>query len=105
MCLPVHGAHASDEIRRRDVLQQIRFGASHERALDVIVRVERRENDEHGIGVLASDLLHDLDAVQSRHPEVDERHVRSLPSIQRNRRLAIGRLGDDFDVWLFAQNL
>jgi hypothetical protein len=99
----VHGPNAGDEIRWRDVFQQIRFGASHECALDIIVRVERREHDEHGIRVLSTDLFHDLGAVQGRHPEVDERDVRSLTSIERDRRLAIGRLSDDFDLWLFVQ--
>jgi hypothetical protein len=49
-------ADAGNEIGRRDVFQEIRLGAGHECPLDVIVRIERGEDDEQGVGVLASSM-------------------------------------------------
>ena len=42
--------------------------------------------------MLPSDLLHDLDAVERRHPEVDERDIGLHAPVQRDRCGAIGRL-------------
>ena len=73
---PGDAADRIEQLLPRRVLEQVAARAGVERARDVGVGVVGGEDQDAGRHVLAAQALDGLDAVELRHAQIDERHVR-----------------------------
>jgi hypothetical protein len=72
----VHGAHCGGELLGRDGLEQESARACPKGRVDVLVHVEGGQDQHSAAGSGCGDQPSGLDAVQLRHPDVDQRDVR-----------------------------
>ena len=88
------------------VLQQEAACAGLQRAVDVLVEVEGRDDDDGDrIGdVGAGELPRGLDAVDLGHADVEQAHVGPQSSCQRDRLAPVGRVPDDLDIRLRVED-
>ena len=98
-------AHRADEIDGLGVLHEESARAGADRARDVLVELEGRDDDdldrpECGVG---GDLLGGPESVAVRHPDVQQCHVDGSGAERAQQLLAAGCLGDDLDVGLGVQ--
>ncbi len=98
--------HGLDEQLRPGVLEQKASGAGPKRAVDVLVQVERRDHHHrHRVGdAPPREELGHLDAVEPRHPDVDQAHVGAEPARELDSGVAVGGLADDLDVGLGVED-
>jgi hypothetical protein len=87
------------------VFQEEPGGASPEGVEDVLVEVERREdqNARRGQPVVAGDASGEFDAVHLRHPDVHQDDVGPLPNRELHGAASIGGFPDHVDVGGAAQ--
>ena len=97
--------HRVHQLGRRGVLEHEPARPGQQRAGDVLVQVEHRQ-DEH-LRPAGREVPHQLagrrDAVQQRHPDVHHHHVRHQPAALLDRRGAVRGLADHDHVGLRAQ--
>jgi len=75
-----------------------------ERAVDVLVEVERREHEHPGRILLLEQEAGRGDPVQLRHPYVHQDDIRLQLARQRHGLLAVSSLADDVDLRIGAQD-
>src|SRR5512132_243054 len=92
------------QLLRRSVLQKEPAGAGAERIVNVLVEIERREDQDLGGPVLGGDPTRRLDAVHRGHPHVHHDDVGTLPGERTYRVGAVDRLADDLDVLLGVED-
>ena len=97
--------HGVQQIDRQRVLQQEPAGAGTQRLVDVLVEVERGEDDDprRRQRVVARDPPGRLEAVHHRHPNVHQHHVGPFAGGECNRLGAVARLADHLDVGLAGE--
>ena len=66
-----------EELLRRHALQQVSPRTRFECALHLYIALERRKDDNSGIGKLRPNGDHHVDATEIRHPKIDQGNVRS----------------------------
>ena len=99
-----HRSHRRRQIVATDVLQQESAGAGAQRFVDVLVEIEGR-HDQHTHGVVTGEHSPGrLEAVEARHPNVHQHHVRLLGIDELQRFEPVGGLADDDDVGLRGQD-
>ena len=100
------GPYRLDEQRRAGVLEDEADGAAAQRAVDVLVEVERRHHDDpQRVGdVGPGQRPGHLDAVDAGHPDVDQAHVRPQPAGQLDGLDAVDGFADHGDVGLVLQD-
>jgi len=93
------------QLRGRGVLEYEAARPGQQRAGDVLVEVEHREDEDlRPAGREVPDQLAGRgDAVEQRHPDVHHHHVRHQQPGPVDRFGAVGRLADHFDGGLGAQ--
>jgi hypothetical protein len=97
-----HDLDRPDQLDRLDVLEEEAAGAGSQGIDDVLVELEGRE-DQHPDVVecgVSSDLAGRLDAVDLRHLDVHEHHLRPLRPGQLNRVATVGGHTDHLDTGL-----
>ena len=74
--------------------------------MDVLVRVERRDDDDGGgfLDIGPREQSRGLDAVQVRHADVQQAHVRAQLARECDGLPSVGGLTDDLDVGLAGQD-
>jgi hypothetical protein len=94
-----------DQLGRVGVLYQKAGRARAEAVEDVLVQLERGQDDHvHAVQAgLCGDPAGRLDAVQARHPDVHQQHVGLLLDGQPHRRVAVRHRTHDADVVLRVQ--
>jgi hypothetical protein len=92
--------HRADQILRLGVLEQEAARAGPQRLVDVIVGLERGQDDDlhPGQGAVRGDPAGGLEAIDPGHPDVHQDHVGALGARQLHRLLAVDRLADHLDV-------
>ncbi|GAA4715446.1 hypothetical protein Prum_004610 [Phytohabitans rumicis] len=95
---PGSGANRVGELLAGGVLEQVPDRAGFDRAFDVGVRLVRGEDQHPGTGAARDDLGGGPDAVEPRHPQVDQCHIGRQPLDEVDGLPAVGRFGDDLDA-------
>ena len=95
----VDGPH---QLRRLRVLDEEAGGASSQRVEDVLVELERREDQHLDVSQLriVGDRPGRLQAIDTRHADVHQHDVGTLPAHELQRRRAVAGLADDLDIVL-----
>src|ERR1700683_780365 len=97
------GAYRGQQFLKRAALQREPARPGAQRLEDVLVQVERGEDEDPGAGTTASfgkNLPRGLDPVQHRHPDVHDDDGRGEAGRELDRLPAVGRLADDLQVVL-----
>ena len=92
------GADRAHELGGLDVLEQVAGGARAQRREELVVVAEAGQHDHPRAG--APQALERADAVEPRHHEVEQDHVRVGARGGVDGGLAVAGLGDDLDVVL-----
>ena len=95
-----HDPDRLEELLGRVVLQDESAGAGSERLVDVLVQVERRQDQHPGRVVGGEDPPRRLEPVELRHADVHEHDGRVEAGGLVDRLEPVARLGDDLDVRL-----
>jgi hypothetical protein len=98
------GADGIGELLGRDVLEHEATRSCGHRFVDVLVQLERREDQNADSGKLARDAACRLDFVSFRHSDIHEDHVRGELSREFNGLRAVAGFSDDGDVGLRFEN-
>ena len=95
-----------DEVGRRHVLEQESAGPGAQRLDDVLVGVERRQDQDVRVrrDAVADDPAGRLDAVEDRHPDVHDDDIGAEAPCRLDALLAVGRLPDHLDVGLVVED-
>src|SRR3954447_13369640 len=88
------GADCFDELFPSHVLEQERARAGAQGVVDVLVEIERRQDDDARVQTCGDDAPRRLDPVDLRHPDVHENDVRSEVASERSGFGAVRRLAD-----------
>ena len=88
-----------------NVLQHVGLRARLERARDLVVRVVGRQHDHACLRVAPANLPNHLDAFHDRHPQVEQRHVRTMAFVGLERLDTVARFGDDAQVGLLVDDV
>ena len=97
------GADRVEELLGRLVLQHEPAGARAERFVDVLVEVERRQDEDAGRGIGGDDAPGRLEPVELGHADVHQDDGRLEAGGLLDRLEAVARLGDDLDVLLAGE--
>ena len=99
---PADRADGPDELHRLGVLDEESAGARAQRLEDVLVELERREDDDadRRQPLVRGDRASGGETVEDGHADVHEHHVGHEPLRQLHRRFAVVGLPDDLDVVL-----
>src|SRR5205085_6533808 len=100
-----HGAHRLHELRRVGVLDEEAAGADAQGLEDVLVEVERGEDDDAHArqALITADDARGLEPVHARHTDVHEEDVGARPPRHAHGLLAVARLTHDLEVVLCAE--
>jgi hypothetical protein len=91
------GMDASDEAFGLDAFEHEPGGAGAQGVEDVVVVLERGQDEDPGARHGGDDAPGRLDPVEHRHPYVHEHHVRGERGRPLNRLRAVGGLPDNVD--------
>ena len=91
-------AHALDQLRSGDVLEQEAARAGAQRLVDVLVDVERREDEHAALDAAQHNPPGRLDPVHAGHADVHQHDVREQPLGQLDGLGSVTGLGDDLDL-------
>src|ERR1700742_4039821 len=97
-------ADGGDEVRSGDVLEQEAAGARAQAGVDVVVEVERGQDEDPGAGKFRRDLAGRGDPVGAWHADVHEDNVRAQRPRHGDRGGAVARFADDLDVGLGVED-
>ena len=95
--------HRRDQLLRRVVLQDEAARTGPERLVDVLVQIERREDEDARLRVGREDAAGRLQPVELRHADVHQHDRRIEAGSLVDRLEAVRRLGDDLDVVLVGE--
>jgi hypothetical protein len=93
-----HAAHGDDQLIGRRVLEQEPADPGAQRLVDVLVGVEGGEDQDPGRRAECDDLAGGPQAVEDRHPDVEQRDGGAVLAHQGDRLRAVPGLRDHADV-------
>src|SRR5262249_527052 len=91
-------ANAFDELLRRDILEQEAARAGAQRLVDVLVEIERRQDEYAALDTAEEDPARRFDSVHSRHANAHQHDMRQQALGQPDRVAAFSGFPDDLDV-------
>jgi hypothetical protein len=97
------GANGGEQLLGRVVLQDEAAGPGAEGFVDVLIEVERGQDQDPNAGVGRKDPPRCLESVELGHPDVHQHHGRREPRGLVDRLEPIARLGDHLDVGLAGE--
>jgi hypothetical protein len=97
-------AHRGHQLVRRGVLEQETAGPGTEGFVNVLVGVERGEDQHPGTGAEGQHFPGRLQAVQHRHPDVEQRDRRPVPAYQLDGLRPVPGLGHHRDARLGVED-